>query len=771
MPHPSDARLEGYHPEEALAHLAAIVESSDDAIISKSLQGIIRSWNLGATRLYGYTAAETIGKPMTLLLPVERANEEAEILERIARGERVEPFETAHRCKTGGIIHVSLTISPILDRDGKVIGASHVARDITDRKRIDEQARHLAAIVQSSEDAIVSKTLDGVILTWNRGAERLYGYPAGEAIGRSMMLLLPPDRLGEESAILDRIRHGEEVHYLETVRLTKNGERIDVSLTISPIRDKANRIIGASHVARNITERRRLEQRSEHLAAIVESADDAIISKTLDGTILTWNRGAERVYGYNPAEITGRPMTILLPEDRPDEETEILQRIRRGDRVEHFETVRKRKDGERIDVSLTISPIRDSRGNITGASHVARNVTERKQLEDQLRHTQKLESLGVLAGGVAHDFNNLLTGIMGNASLALESVSSHHPARGQLRDVVAASERASHLTRQLLAYAGKGRFIIEPVNLSVLVREINHLIQTSIPKNVQLRLDLMNEVPLVDADAGQLQQVVMNLVINGAEAVAPGENGTVLVSTGIRTLDEQYLLSTVGEAFDLKPGQYVMLEVHDTGCGMDEATVSRIFDPFFTTKFMGRGLGLAAVQGIVRGHKGTMKVYSRPGKGTTFKVLFPASVQTVEPKKPPSLPLIARDELILVVDDEEIVRRTAKSVLERHGYTVVVAENGEEGLELFKVLSEKVSAVLLDMTMPVMGGEEAFSCMRAIRGDVKVILSSGYNEVEAVRRFTGKGLAGFIQKPYSSLALTEKIRSILDREDGPQGIS
>jgi len=341
-------------------------------------------------------------------------------------------------------------------------------------------------------------------------------------------------------------------------------------------------------------------------------------------------------------------------------------------------------------------------------------------------------------------------------------MSSHHPVRGLLRDVVNASEQASRLTRQLLAYAGKGRFVIEPIDISALVREISSLIQTSITKNVQVRLELAEHLPLVDADASQIQQVVMNLVINGAEAIGPQENGTVLVTTGAQLVDEHYLLTTLGDASALAIGTYVSLEVHDTGCGMDEATLNRIFDPFFTTKFTGRGLGLAAVQGIVRGHKGTMKVYSRPGAGTTFKVLFPATDQPSPPKKTGPPLTVPKNELVMVIDDEEIIRRTAKSMLERFGYTVVVAENGKEGIELFQVLAEKVTAVLLDMTMPIMNGEEAFSQLKAIKPDVKVILSSGYNEVEAVRRFTGKGLAGFIQKPYSSIALAEKLRAVLE---------
>jgi two-component system cell cycle sensor histidine kinase/response regulator CckA len=610
----------------------------------------------------------------------------------------------------------------------------------------EEAMAHLAAVVESSEDAIISKTLASEILTWNAGAERVYGYTAAEAIGRNMTLLLPDNRSDEEAKIVARIARGERVAHFETVRRNRAGELIDVSLTISPIRDSTGRITGASHIARNITERKRLDKRLYHLAAAVESSEDAIITKTLESTILSWNFGAERVYGYSAAETLGRKMTMLLPEDRADEEAKILERIGRGERVEHFETVRRNRAGERIDVSLTISPIRDESGQITGASHIARNITERKELDAQLRHSQKLESLGVLAGGVAHDFNNLLLGIMGNASLALEILPADNSTRGLLKDVVSASERAADLTRQLLAYAGKGRFLVEPVNLSELVRDISALIQTSIPKNVQLRLDLRDSVPLVQGDSSQLQQIIMNLVINAAEAILPAESGTVVVTTGSENTDG---------------GLYASLEVRDSGCGMDEETINRIFDPFFTTKFTGRGLGLAAVQGIVQGHNGVLKVNSREGQGSTFTVLFPATRETLAVKAATTPDLAAQEELVLVVDDEETIRRTAKAMLEHYGYTVVVAADGKEAVDLFRVIKDKVTAVLLDMTMPVMNGEEAFEQMKAIRPDVKVVLSSGYNEVDAIRRFTGKGIAGFIQKPYPAARLAEKLKSIL----------
>jgi nitrogen-specific signal transduction histidine kinase/ActR/RegA family two-component response regulator len=390
------------------------------------------------------------------------------------------------------------------------------------------------------------------------------------------------------------------------------------------------------------------------------------------------------------------------------------------------------------------------------------DITERKKFEAQLRQTAKLESLGVLAGGVAHDFNNLLLGILGNASLAFDTTPRSNPNRALLQDVVNASQRAADLTRQLLAYAGKGRFVVELIDFPALIREISTLIQSSIPRNVQLRFSLPEGLPSVEADVTQMRQLLMNLIINGGEAIGD-RNGTVLVSTGVQQVDEHYVHS-VQASGDLESGMYVFIEVQDTGCGMDQETIGRIFDPFFTTKFMGRGLGLAAAMGIVRGHHGAIKVYSQPGKGTTFKVLFPARERSgASSATGDSARDLTGEGLVLVVDDEEMVRRTVKTALERYGYSVLVAENGQEGLDTFRAVHERLIAAVLDMTMPVMSGEEALRRMKEVDPRVPVILSSGFNEVEAVRRFSGKGLAGFIQKPYTAREIAAKIVEVKER--------
>ncbi len=322
-----------------------------------------------------------------------------------------------------------------------------------------------------------------------------------------------------------------------------------------------------------------------------------------------------------------------------------------------FETEYIRKDGTPLP-ALIGAVLLESPPRYTWVCFVV-DLTERKRLEQRLRESQKLESIGLLAGGVAHDFNNLLTGILGNASLALDELSPVHPVRPILENVILASERAAHLTRQLLAYSGKGRFVIQPINLSELVREIGSLLRLTIPKKVHLRLDLDDKLPPVEADSSQIQQLIMNLVLNGAEAIGDGI-GAVLVTTGVREVDETYKQSALMRD-ELAPGKYVYLEVHDTGSGMDEQTKARIFDPFFTTKFTGRGLGLAAALGIVRGHKGDIKVYSTPGRGSTFKILLPAGSGSYEEAEQE----IQRQELhgqgtVLIVDDEDIVLKTGK---------------------------------------------------------------------------------------------------------------
>jgi two-component system, cell cycle sensor histidine kinase and response regulator CckA len=629
-------------------------------------------------------------------------------------------------------------------------------------------ASHLAAIVETSEDAIISKTLEGRVLTWNSAAERIYGYPAEEARGRHMTFLLPPDRPDEESEILEKIRRGKRVEHFETTRQRKDGRLIDVSITISPIRDDNGTIIGASHIARDITERKKAEsllRASEaKMRAFLESASQGVITVDEKGQIDLVNAKVEEIFGYKRDELVGHAFEILIPSRfrEPSGQHRANYFLNPGSRPmgAGVELSGLRKDGAEFPLEVAVSFVSSDEGTLAIA--FINDITERKAADRQLRHTQKLESLGVLAGGVAHDFNNLLTGILGNTSLAMEALPKGHPVREMLQNSLTASERAADLTRQLLAYAGKGRFITELIDLSHLVREISQLIQASIPRTVQLRLDLAASLPNIEADPSQIQQLIMNLVINGAEAIGDTENGTVSVTTGIQEVDQAYIRTTLGPKDEVVPGTYITLEVHDTGCGMDEGTVSRIFDPFFSTKFLGRGLGLAAAQGIVRGHKGSMKVYSEPGKGSTFKVIFPATEkQPAATASRPAEEALTGNATILVIDDEQVVRQTAKSMLERYGYTVLVAENGKEGVDLFRIAGDKVALVILDMSMPVMSGEETLRNLKLIHPHVPVLLSSGFNEVEAIRRFTGKGLAGFIQKPYSAAELAKRVKLAL----------
>jgi len=610
-------------------------------------------------------------------------------------------------------------------------------------------------ILAHSEIRVFEVDARGVFVM-NDGVNPPGGTTPGSLVGVNSLVAYQD--FPEGHAALELALSGEE----SEVRYARDGRTFDLKL--SPRRNQHGSVVSVLGIAQVVTERVRAEQEArvneERFRRVFESNMIGLMFFRTLGTVFEANDAVLQMLGYSVADVEAgafdwRKSTVPGFESADER---ALEELARDGVFGPYEKELFRKDGGRVPVLLGGATLNEERETgvafLLDLSERKQSQEERERLQAQLLQVQKLESLGVLAGGIAHDFNNLLTAILGSASAAVFSLPRESPARPDLDNVILASRRAANLTRQLLAYSGKGHFEVRPIDLSVHVRELSTLLETTISKKVQLRLELTHDLPSISADIAQIQQIVMNLVINGAEAIGE-QRGTVLVTTGVQAIDEFYvqsLFSTEGIA----PGTYVYLEVHDTGAGMDDATKMRIFDPFFTTKFTGRGLGLAAVLGIVRGHKGAIKVYSSPGKGTTFKVFFPAS----DAKATRSLPEVASfrgEGLALVIDDDQGVRDAATRLLEHFGFRAISAVDGRHGVEVFRQHQSEVVIVLLDMTMPEMNGEETFREIRRLRADVPVILSSGYNEIEATRRFTAKGLAGFLQKPFTPKELGQKL--------------
>lgn len=591
------------------------------------------------------------------------------------------------------------------------------------------------------------------------GLERL-GVQPNEVVGRSALEIVPDARPS-----LERALRGETVRY--EAEGETNGKRWVFLSLATPDQVSGRGVLG---LGIDITERRESEQAlqgSEALRrAVLEHSSDYIVIITREGRIDYINRDVD---ARPRQQVIGAHISEYMPTRSVETFQSALEEVFAGTDEARFEIQSVNREGRPTWFQVVLSPIY-SEDRVVAAAAIGRDVTEiraarRKelQLRAQMEHAQKLESLGVLAGGIAHDFNNLLTGVLGNASLALMSLPPSAPGRSELEAIEAASQRAADLCRQMLAYAGKGRFVVRPLDLSELVRDMVSLLRVSISKRATLKLDCAEGMPAVEGDATQLHQVLMNLVINASDAFGD-QDGVITVATGVMECDPAYLQGTFVDD-ELPAGTFAFLEVSDNGRGMDAATKSKIFDPFFSTKRLGRGLGMAAVLGIVRGHRGAIKVYSEVGKGTSVKVLFPASDRDAEALGPRASEIgKTGGGTILVVDDERVVRRMAKAMLERNGYSVVIAENGTEALQRFKQDPFGIDAVLLDLTMPGMSGEQVFREMRRIHPDVSVVLTSGYSEQDVTDRFAGKRLAGFLQKPYRAHRLAEVIaRAVRER--------
>lgn len=523
-------------------------------------------------------------------------------------------------------------------------------------------------------------------------------------------------------------------------------------------------------VLRDRTERLEAEQARVRLERIIAGMKQGFSLVSLDsGRIIQTNESFDAMHAAGPAGMVGQ-FAWAIYAGTPEEQRDIFAAICEACENDGFwegETRNARTDGTAFFAFSRFNLYAEDGRRFVSSIHV--DISEQKRLEEEARRVElqliesaKLESLGVLAGGVAHDFNNLLTGIIGNTSLAVEMIRGNSPVLPLLRSAVDASERAAGLTYQLLAYSGKGRFVIAPLNILELAEKISDLVLHSTPKAVELRIEPNPSLPAVQADASQIQQVIMNLVINGAEAI--GERpGTVTLRGGTRHLSAEEI-ATDFQLFRIKPGEYVWLEVRDNGCGMDAATRKQIFEPFFTTKFTGRGLGLAAVLGIVRGHNGALCVESTKGVGSVFTVYLPVSKEEAAIQVENSFRAdLSGSGLVLIVDDEDLVRATAVGALKHYGYEVVQAQDGWEALRQFDRHEGRFSLVILDVTMPVMSGEQTLLRLREKDPDVRVLLTSGYSETEAVKRFAGKGISGFLQKPYTSKTLAEKVRAYARR--------
>ena len=516
-----------------------------------------------------------------------------------------------------------------------------------------------------------------------------------------------------------------------------------------------------------------LRTKSDELQAIMDNALAIITVKDRKGRYLLVNRRFEEITGFHRGQAVGKTMADILPEEMANEFEAIEDRVFKEGRAVTYEKDFMGKDGSSRTYLHVKFPLHDPEGEIYAVCGMSTDITERKRaeedrlrLKERIQQGQMLESLGVLAGGIAHDFNNLLVGVLGNAGLVLEDLPPHSDLREYVRDIETAAHRAADLCNQMLAYSGKGRFIVASLDLNALVNEMVQLLEISVSKKADLRLNLSPRLPLIEADATQVRQVIMNLITNASEALED-RPGTITLSTS--TLDRSELdVEPDSREADLPQGPYVCFEVTDTGCGMDDETQRQIFEPFFTTKFTGRGLGMSAVQGIIRSHNGIIRIRSTLDQGATFRIFFPANDTEAAPstKPPKAIDTSPGNGMVMLVDDESMVRDVGRKILENKGYHVIEAVDGVEAVRLFEDHAGLVDCVVLDLTMPRMDGVETFRALRRIRKDVHVILSSGYSEAEVNQRFEGDGPSGFVQKPFSPSVLVQAIGRVLSSKKG-----
>ncbi|MCX6135365.1 MAG: PAS domain S-box protein [Ignavibacteriales bacterium] len=738
-------------------------------LMKDGLPGRFLEANEAACRRLGYSREELLKlSPIDIDAP-DTVSSVPDAMGKVVRDGSA-TWEGAHIAKDGLRIPVEIS-NTLFTLEGKPTILATV-KDITERKVVGNALREseekFRTIVETTSEWIWGLSKDGVHTYSNPAVESILGYRPADIIGVAASTMMHTDDWEKIGRLLPEcIRERKGWRDLVVRWRHKNGSFRYLESNATPVINQRGEVIGFRGADRDITDRKQMEDRlrmsEEYYRTLVETSPDAIIIIDPNGYISFVSPRAYELFGVPPGNpAIGSSFLDWIPPQGRRAASSLLRKSLSGEmKLAALEIAALRHDQSTFWAEVSSSALMSSKGEARGLLLVCRDISARRETEQALLQAQRTESIAVLAGGIAHDFNNLLQAILGQAHLALSKLPGGSAGRGNIEKAEKAAERAAELTRQLLAYSGQGKLTMRPTDINLMVRDNKHLLESAIPRNIALELSLSEQSLYVNGDGAQIQQVLMNLVINAAEAYE-GRNGSIRLKTSLRTIGGEDVGRWTRAGAEIDPGVYAEFEITDKGCGMDQETAAKVFDPFFSTKFTGRGLGLAAVLGIVRGHRGALQVESTKGIGTTFRAAFPQteqSMQSDQRQAPESEPAFGKT--VLLIDDEEVVRDVFAETLTDVGWNVLTAADGESGLRIFKDNQTHIALIVLDLSMPVMDGAETFRRLKAIDSSVKVVLSSGYGEEEAIGRFEGLGLSGFLQKPYRWNMLKETLDSYL----------
>jgi PAS domain S-box-containing protein len=741
-----------------------VVETAPMGLIIVNGQGQMVLINALAEKQFGYRRDELLSTSIEALIPERfrsaheglRTDYFADPQPRIMGKGR----ELLGVRKDGTEFPVEVGLTPIEMTDGNHVMASII--DITERRRIEGALRESDVALRTVVDAIPGMVLlmdkEGIVLAANETIAERFGMTANEMIGRQAYETLPPEVARSRRAYADEcVRTGEPRHYEDG----RTGRTFDNF--VYPIKDGKGNVSRLAILSLDITDRKSSEERLKEQAALLDIASDAILAKDLDGRIVYWNKGAERLYGWSAEEAKGkRTFELLYAEEHATEGKEAFREVvEKGEW--RGELHQKKKDSEKLIVEARWTLIRDDKGEPKGVLSVNSDITAKRSIEAQLLRSQRLESLGTLAGGIAHDLNNVLAPIL----MGIEGLSFRDPddyVRNILSIIKTSAQRGANIVRQILNFARGMEGDFGEIQLKHVIREIESIIQETFPKSIALKADISKDLWPVNGDATQLHQVLMNLCVNARDAMPDG--GWVAVSAENVSLDETYAKMNV----EARPIDYVVLKVEDTGTGMPPSVLEKMFDPFFTTKEPGKGtgLGLSTVRSIVKSHGGFVTVYSELNKGTSIKVYIPAAEQEAQSKEagPEEGIPMGEGETILVVDDEVSLRDITRQILESYSYKVLTAADGTEAITKFVEMKADVRLVITDMMMPYMDGAATIRAIRRIDPKARFIATSGLMASEYAKEAKGLGVQAFLAKPYTAEKLLHTLREVLEQEGG-----